>query len=195
MSERLLGPIVLLQVQRTPVKVPGGQYDPRPLLPVAEAVVGPDGVVGWHEGAWVLDAHHAAHPARRGSAGRALSIGFTGHYRLMEERFEKVPLGIGGENLVVEAPGRFHVKDLLGTVLVRTSAGDLTLAGAKVAAPCLHFTSFLLGLDQVAERAEVAEHLEFLGDGMRGFVLGASPGSAPVVIHPGDEVWVRPSTP
>ena len=139
----------------------------------------------------MLDAHHAAHPARRGGAGRALSIGFTGHYRLMAERFGSVPVGIGGENLIVEAPGRLYLKDLLGTVLVRTAAGDLALAGAKVAAPCLPFTSFLLGLDRVAERPEVAEPLEFLGDGMRGFVLGAPPGSAPVVIRPGDEVWVR----
>jgi len=190
-SERLLGPIVLLQLQRTPVKVPGGQYDPRPLLPVAEALAGPEGLVGFHDGAWALDAHHASHPARRGGAGRAISIGFTGHYRLMAERFGKVPLGIGGENLVVEAPGRFYLKDLLGTVVVRGAAGDLALVGAKPAAPCLHFTSFLLGLDRVADRVEVAEPLEFLGDGMRGYVLGASPGSAPVVIRPGDEVWVR----
>nr|MCU0281406.1 hypothetical protein [Acidimicrobiia bacterium] len=148
-------------------------------------------VVGFHGGAWVLDAHHAAHPARRGGAGRALSIGFTGHYGLMAERFGSVPLGIGGENIVVEALGRLFVKDLLGTVVVRAAAGDLTLMGAKVAAPCLPFTSFLLGLDRVAERPEVAEPLEFLGDGMRGFVLGARPGSAPVIIRPGDEVWVR----
>ncbi len=120
MSERRLGPIVLLQVQRTPLKVPGGPYDPRPLLPVSEAAVGPEGMAGFHDGAWVLDAHHAAHPARRGGAGRALSIGFTGHYRLMAERFGSVPVGIGGENLIVEAPGRLYVKDLLGTVLVRT---------------------------------------------------------------------------
>jgi hypothetical protein len=109
----------------------------------------------------------------------------------MAERFGSVPVGIGGENLIVEAPGRLYVKDLLGTVLVRAAAGDLALAGAKVAAPCLPFTSFLLGLDRVAERPEVAEPLEFLSDGMRGFVLGAPPGSAPVIVRPGDEVWVR----
>ena len=191
MSERLLGSIVLLQVQRTPVKMPGGRYDPRPLLPVAEALIGPDGMAGFHDGAWILDAHHAAHPARRGGAGRALSIGFTGHYRLMAERFGSVPVGIGGENLIVEASGRLYLKDLLGTVVVRAAGGDLALEGAKVAAPCPHFTSFLLGLDRVAERSEVAEPLEFLGDGMRGYVLGAAPGSAPVIIRPGDEVWVR----
>lgn len=191
MSERRLGPIVLLQVQRTPLKVPGGPYDPWPLLAVGEAAIGPEGMAGFHDGAWVLDAHHAAHPARRGGAGRAVSIGFTGHYRLMAERFGSVPVGIGGENLIVEAPGRLYLRDLLGTVLVRTAAGNLALEGAKVAAPCLPFTSFLLGLDRVAERPAVAEPLEFLSDGMRGFVLGAPPGSAPVIIRPGDEVWVR----
>lgn len=192
MSDRLLGPIVLLQVQRRPVKAPGGGYDPTVLLPVREAWVGPDGVAGLHEGAWVLDAHHAAHPARRGGAGRAVSLGFSGHYRLMEERFGAAPLGVGGENIVVAAERRIYPKDLLGTVVIRGGEGDLALSGAQVAAPCLHFTSFLLGLDRVAERSEIAEDLEFLGEGLRGFVLGAEPGSRPVVIRPGDEVWLRP---
>ncbi len=192
MTERLLGPIVLLQVQRSPVKVPGGRYNPAALLPVDEAAVGSDGVVGLHEGAWVLDAHHAAHPARRGGAGRAVSLGFTGHYRLMEERFGAAPQGVGGENLLVAHEGRIYVKDLLGTVFVRGAGGELALTGAQVAAPCLHFTSFLLGLDRVAERGEIAEYLEFLAGGLRGFVLGAAPGTTPVVIRPGDEVWVRP---
>jgi hypothetical protein len=192
MSGRLLGPIVLLQVQRRPVKAPGGGYDPLALLPVPEVWVGPEGVAGLHEGAWVLDAHHAAHPARRGGAGRAVSLGFSGHYRMMEERFGAAPLGVGGENLVVAAEGRIFRRDLLGTVVVRGAEGDLALTGAQVAAPCLHFTSFLLGLDRVAERAEIAEDLEFLGEGLRGFVLGAEPGSTPVMVRPGDEVWVRP---
>ena len=142
-------------------------------------------------GPGVLDAHHAAHPARLGGAGRQLSIGFTGHTGSPGSASDRCRWGIGGENIIVEAPGRLYLKDLLGTVLVRAAGGDLALAGAKVAAPCLPFTSFLLGLDRVAERPEVAEPLEFLGDGMRGFVLGAPPGSAPVVIRPGDEVWVR----
>jgi hypothetical protein len=192
MSDRLLGPIVLLQVQRRPVKAPGGLYDPAVLLPVPEAWVGPEGVAGLHDGAWVLDAHHAAHPARRGGAGRAVSLGFTGHYRLMEERFGAAPLGVGGENLVVAAEGRIFREDLLGTVIIRGAEGELALAGAQVAAPCRHFTSFLLGLDRVAERSEIAEDLEFLGEGLRGFVLGAEPDASPVIIRPGDEVWVRP---
>lgn len=192
MSERLLGPIVLLQVQRRPVKAPGGTYDPGAILPVTEAWLGPDGMVGYHDGAWVLDSHHSAHPARRGGAGRALSIGFTGHYALMEARFGRVVPGIGGENIVVAADGRLHAEDLTGTVVIRTTEGELALGGVKVAAPCLHFTSFLLGLPRVADRGEVADDLDFLGEGMRGFVLGAEPGTTPLTVHPGDRVWVRP---
>ncbi|MFH1330508.1 MAG: hypothetical protein ABIJ48_07665 [Actinomycetota bacterium] len=194
MTGCLLGPIVLLQVQRLPAKAPEGRYRPAAILAVEEAWVGPQGLAGFHDGAWVLDAHHAAHPAGRGGGRRALSIGFTGHYRLMEARFGQVPLGIGGENIVVQAEGRVYLKDLLGTVVVRGTEGELPLAGARVAAPCLPFASFLLGLDRVAERAEVAEHLEFLGEGMRGFVLGGDPGAAPMLVRPGDEVWVRPAS-
>ena len=77
MSERLLGPIVLLQVQRTPLKAPGGLYDPRPLLAVGEAAVGPEGMAGFHEGAWVSTpttpptrpAGGAAGPSPSGSPG------------------------------------------------------------------------------------------------------------------------------
>jgi len=193
MKEILLGPIALLQVQRLPAKVPGGRYEPGVILAVEEAWVGPEGMAGFHGGAWVLDVHHAAHPARRGGPGRALSIGFTGHYRLMEQRFGTAPLGIGGENIVVQAEGRVYLKDLLGTVVIWGAEGELALTGAKVAAPCLPFTSFLLGLGRVAERSEVAEPLEFLGEGMRGFVLGAEPGTAPRLVRAGDEVWVRPA--
>lgn len=191
MSDRFLGPIRLLQVQRRPLKT--RRYDPCPLLAVTEAVVGPEGMAALHEGAWVLDVHHAANPAGRGSPGRALSIGSTGHYRLMEARFGEVPLGVGGENILVQADGRLYLRDLLGEVLLRGAEGEVPLTGARVAAPCLPFTSFLLGLDRVAERPEVAADLEFLGEGMRGFVLGAKPGTAPMLVRTGDEVWVRPA--
>jgi hypothetical protein len=189
-SERLLGPIVLLQVQRQPLKG-SGRFDPGPILAVEEAWVGPLGLAGRHGGAWVLDAHHAAHPAGRGGGGRPLSIGFTGHYRLMGERFGRVPLGIGGENLVVAAEGRLRLEDLAGEVVVRGADGDLVFGGARVAAPSLQFTSFLLGLDRVADRAEVADELVFLGEGMRGFVLGAAPGAMPRLVRLGDQVWVH----
>lgn len=193
MTERFLGPISLLQVQRLPLKAAGGRYDPGPLLRVEGAVVGPEGMVGHHEGAWVLDAHHAAHPARRGGAGRAVSVGFTGHYRLMEARFGMMPPGAGGENIVVDAADRFYLKDLRGTVVIRGASGEVELTGAGVAAPCLPFTSFLLGLDRVAERSEVGEDLEFLGEGMRGFVFGVAPGTPAVEIRPGDGVWLHPA--
>jgi hypothetical protein len=191
-SQRLLGAVVLLQVQRQPLKGSGG-FDPGPILAVEEAWVGPLGLAGRHDGAWVLDAHHAAHPAGRGGGGRPLSMGFAGHYRLMGERFGRVLLGVGGENLVVAAEGRIRLEDLAGEVVVGGADGELVLGGARVAAPCLQFTSFLLGLDRVAERAEVEDEMAFLGEGMRGFVLGAAPATTPQLVRLGDHVWVRPT--
>ena len=52
----ILGPIVRIQIQRTPLKTPGVGYDPRPIVAVEEAVIGPPGLVGRHEGSWILDA-------------------------------------------------------------------------------------------------------------------------------------------
>jgi hypothetical protein len=73
---RLLGPIVRLQVQRDPLKVKGVAYDPAGILAVDEAAIGPQGIVGRHDGTWVLDTHHAAHPRSQAGGRRALSIGF-----------------------------------------------------------------------------------------------------------------------
>src|SRR3989304_6150768 len=106
MPERLIGAIVRLQVQRDPLKERGVGYDPTGILAVEEAAIGPLGIVGRHEGTWVLDTHHAAHPRSQAGGRRALSIGFTGHYDRMAKRFGVAPLGCAGENLIVEIPNR-----------------------------------------------------------------------------------------
>ncbi|MFV1971345.1 MAG: hypothetical protein ACC683_10130, partial [Acidimicrobiia bacterium] len=98
----LVGEIVRLQIQRVPVKVRGEGYLPDKILPVARASVDAWGMLGWHDGAWVVDAHNKAHPSQRGGGRRPLSIGFTGHYSAMAERFGEAPLGIAGENIIVE---------------------------------------------------------------------------------------------
>ena len=88
------GPIVRLQVQKIPIKRRGEGYAPEGLLIVDRAAVDAWGMVGWHGDAWVVDAHHTAHPSRRGGGRRQLSIGFTGHYSEMERRFGNAPIGI-----------------------------------------------------------------------------------------------------
>jgi hypothetical protein len=191
MTERRLGRIVRLQIQRSIIKHKGICYDPAGLATVEEAEIGPQGITGLLDGARVMDVHHADHPSGRGGGHRMLSIGFTGHYGLMDDRFGDVPVGIAGENLITDCPGRLFEDDLEGTVVIRAAAGEIELRGARVAAPCREFASFLLGRAALADREEIAGELAFLGDGLRGFILDGSALAWPMPVCLGDEVVLR----
>ncbi|MCB2223380.1 MAG: hypothetical protein KQH83_04305 [Actinobacteria bacterium] len=192
MSERRLGTIARLQIQRSAIKHKGVGYDPAPLLAVEEAAIGPHGISGLADGAHVLDVHHAAHPSGRGGGHRTLSMGFTGHYDRIRGRFgEGFPVGVGGENVVVDHEGRLFAGDLSGWVVIRTAGGEIPLTGARVAAPCREFTSYLLGGTGVRDREEIAADLEFLSEGMRGFLLDPGALARPMPVRVGDEVLLR----
>jgi hypothetical protein len=190
-----LGPVVSIQVQRSALKQDGIGYDPAPLLRVEEAAIGPHGLIGFHDGGWVLDVHGDLHPKARGGGRRALSIGFTSHYDLMEQRFGGVPVGIAGENLVVASGRRILTGDLAGGLVVETTRGPIEFPAARPAAPCREFTSYLVGRDDVAPRGEIAADLEFLEGGMRGFLLPVDHLRGWHRLRVGDEVWARPPTP
>jgi MOSC domain-containing protein YiiM len=191
MPERDLGTIVQLQVQRDPLKEKGVSYDPSAILTIDEASVDLQGMLGRHGGTWVVDSHHSAHPRARGGGRRALSIGFTGHYDLMAERFGSADLGCAGENIIVDTAGRTTEGDLDGEVVVHTADGEVVLHNARVAAPCAEFTSWIKGLDTVVPKLEQADDIEFLEHGTRGFILDVSHLDRPVKIRVGDRVTVR----
>ena len=184
-----IGPIVRLQVQLIPIKVKGEGYLPDKILPVDRAMVDAWGMVGYDDGKWVIDAHHKSHPSRRGGGRRPLSIGFTGHYARMEERFGSAPVGVAGENFVVDG-GALALEQLGEGVVVETSDGTLLpLERPRVAAPCVEFTSFMLGLDEVAPLKEIEEPLADLHDGRRGFIVAADHNPNPVEVSVGDMVY------
>jgi hypothetical protein len=62
------------------------------------------------------------------------------------------------------------------------------LVGPRVAAPCLEFTSYLLGLPERASRDNVSGELEFLDGGTRGFLLDVGRVREPLRVAVGDEV-------
>lgn len=190
-----IGPIVRLQVQTVPIKVKGVGYIPDRILAVDSAAVDAWGMIGRHNDPtsgdlWVVDAHHKSHPASRAGGRRPLSIGFTGHYRLMAERFGNAPIGIAGENIVVDgAP--LSLAELGDGLVVETASGDLlALDRPRVAAPCVEFTSFMLGLDEVAPLADIEGPLADLHDGRRGFIVAADHAPTPVEISVGDKVYL-----
>lgn len=177
---RVLGPLVRLQIQRSPLKTgekPDRRYSPAPILQHDRLWVTPDGVLGEApDGSWLVDVHHRAHPATRNPDGASpVSVGFTGHYHRMGARFgDRITIGCAGENLIVEAAGRFSLDDLRsGLAVVAPDGGErLRLAVREVARPCRPFTGWVLGTR--VEPEVLKQHLQFLDDGMRGFYCSAT---------------------
>jgi hypothetical protein len=191
MPERDLGAIVRLQIQREPLKVKGVSYDPVGILAVEEASLDSNGMLGRHQEAWVVDAHHADHPQARGRGNRALSIGFAGHYDAMAERFGAAELGCAGENLILDTVGRVMATDLEGEIIIHTADGEISLISAGVAAPCAEFTSWIKRLDTVVPKLDQVDDVAFLDGGTRGFILDVTRLDKPVTIRVGDRVSVR----
>ncbi len=187
MSE-LLGRIIRLQIQAEPLKATG-RYDPNHLVEVDRALIGEAGMLVWDGTGWIVDAHHRSHPRARGGGNRALSIGFTGHYEAMAERFGSVPVGIAGENIIVDGPA-VRMADIAGGLVIRKPDGDgIELAAPRPAAPCLPFTSFLLGSDEVLQREVIDDELAFLSNGTRGFLVSCGHSDRYVEIEVGDAVF------
>ncbi len=189
MSE-LIGRIVRLQIQVEPVKGTG-RYDPSRITAGESASISAAGMLLWNGAGWIVDAHHRAHPRARGGGNRPLSIGFTGHYAAMASRFADVPVGIAGENIIVDGPA-VRMGDIAKGLIVRRSNGmEVPLDGPRPAAPCLPFTSFLTGSDTVLPRERLTDELAFLSDGTRGFLVGMDPSLGHVAIAVGDEIRRR----
>ncbi|MGI9585615.1 MAG: hypothetical protein ACR2N7_08505 [Acidimicrobiia bacterium] len=185
-----IGEIVRLQVQKIPIKAKQVGYMPEHILPVDRAAVDAWGMVGWDDTQWVLDAHHKAHPASRAGGKRPLSVGFVGHYEGMQGRFGKAPLGIAGENIIIDGPAA-TLDDLGEGLIVETQSGEaVLLERPRVAAPCVEFTSFMLGLDYVAPLEEIEAPLADLHDGVRGFIVAADHTPRAVEVNVGDVAYL-----
>jgi len=187
----LLGTVARLQVHTAAVKA-NEVYDPAPLVAVDEASFDAGGMIGWDGVAWLLDNHHRSYPRGGSGAARAVSVGFSSHYSAMRKRFgATVVPGVAGENIIVETTEAVTLDRLGPGLEVRTPGGaTLPLMGPQVAAPCREFTSYLLELPQRGTREDLAEDLAFLGEGMRGFVVGTATMKAPVVVTTGDPVYL-----
>ena len=193
---RLIGTIVRLQVQESSLKVGDKprRYDPAPIQSVPALSVSADGVVGFAEnGETILDVHHFDHPTSKNRGGEnGISLGFTGHYREMRQRFgQHLADGIAGENILIEADRQFQVEELAAGVVVEGTAGRrLELRPVIVAAPCVEFSRYALQFpDGDRPDATVTEALRFLDAGMRGFYAGYD--SEPVVIEVGAQVFLN----
>ncbi|NND03460.1 MAG: hypothetical protein HKN91_11795 [Acidimicrobiia bacterium] len=190
----LLGPIVRLQIQKEPLIVgvrPERVYRLDPLVSVEAMTLAPDGAVVRTESGWVVDRHHAAHPANsRPNPDRVLSFGFTSHYTAMADHFGEAALGDAGENIIVDTDRTVSLDDMSGGIVIKRPDRTIEVKGAAVAEPCVPFTRFRLG-DPAAPLEAVKPHREFLRRGMRGFVMGLTNLDGAVEVELGDEVYLR----
>jgi hypothetical protein len=192
---RLIGTIVRLQVQESSLKVGDKprRYDPAPIRPVPAISLSSAGVVGLVEnGETILDVHHRDHPASKNRGGEnGISLGFTGHYREMRQRFgQHLTDGSAGENILIEADRQFQVEVLAAGVVVEdTAERQLELRPVIVAAPCVEFSRYALTFpDDARPDATVTEALRFLDAGMRGFY--ATYEGEPAMIEVGARVFL-----
>jgi hypothetical protein len=193
---RLIGTIVRLQIQESSLKVGDKprRYDPAPIRSVPAISLSDAGVVGLAEnGETIVDVHHRDHPASKNRGGEnGISLGFTGHYRAMRQRFgQHLTDGIAGENVLIAADRQIQVEALAAGVIVEDAAGrQLELRPVIVAAPCVEFSRYALKFPHGARPdATVTEALRFLDAGMRGFY--ATYEGEPAVVEVGARVFLN----
>lgn len=190
-----IGHVTRLQVQVAHLKrgeQPRRWYDPAPITEVVALRLDDGGVTGvGADGTIHHDVHHRDHPISRSRGDNGVSVGFTGHYSAMRERFgDHLPDGIAGENILVAWDGVFTPESLGDTLLVETAGGIVRIGRVIVAAPCVEFTRFCLRWPRdVRPDRTVTEALQFLDEGLRGFYAAFDPASAASEIRGGDVVY------
>lgn len=172
----VIGVVGRLQVQRSRLK-PGPAttrvYDPAPLCEVEALEVGPRGCRGLVDGEWVLDVHHADHPdSRNVQLVNGLSLLPRSHYARMADRYgDHLVVGVAGESVLLDTDGDLTVDDLAGELVLETADGVVEVGDAMVAAPCVEFSRFALGIAPGPVGDDVKEALVVLDDGTRGFYV------------------------
>ena len=184
-----VGQVVKLQIQRRPLR-DGEDYRLGPLAEVSTLRLTPDGPIGFDGVSWIVDRHHRYHPrATTYRPGRALSIGFTSHYENIWKRFTPIPLGAGGENLIVSSNELVSEVELDGGIRIGTPQASILISDAKAAEPCVPFTRLVTGRPEASAR-ELAEDRERLRHGIRGFVMPVD-GIDLFDVTPGTPVAIR----
>ena len=194
----LIGRIARLQVQRSNLKQgerPRRWFDPAPLQAVAALALGGTGVVGvTDDQQHIVDVHNMEHPQSKWSGRNGLSIGFTSHYERMRARFgNSIPMGIAGENVIVDTARDFRAGDLPSALVIATAEGLVRLEAVSPIEPCVEFSRYALGRRGVPEYGlttpdpVVTETLAFLRHGTRGYLLSYLDG--PTTVCLGDALY------
>ncbi len=188
-----LGPVVLLQIQKSVMKVgekPNRVYDPQALRSVPALTLTVEGALYRAGAEIVLDVHHRQHPeSRQTETGEnAISVGFTSHYEAIRRHFDHpAPLGCGGENVLVDIDHEVRPDQVVRGLVIRRADGLLVpLTGLKVAAPCRPFAGYLFGRMVSSEALKAG--MAFLDNGRRGYYASLDQPAA-ATVEVGDHVY------
>lgn len=193
---QLLGTVVRLQVQLDSIKTgarPLQTYTPyENLTAVPMLRLTADGVEGVDAAGKTLpDVHNRTHPHSKYRGDNGISIGFTGHYAAMRDRYdEHLTDGIAGENMLVVHDGIVPLDVLAAGVIIEGDDRRIEIGPWDIAHPCAPFSKFCLGRpgDSKPDRV-VTETLQFLENGMRGFLAIYGDDLGVAEIRVGDRVW------
>ncbi|MGH2551382.1 MAG: MOSC domain-containing protein [Thermomicrobiales bacterium] len=166
------------------------RYDPSNIIAVDELRFTPDGVEAGSTDAPVIDVHHRAHEHSRNRGDNGISIGFTGHYDIMQAKFgERITFGVAGENIIIDNPNRIMESELATGISIETAEGAALIDGIFVAAPCVEFSRYALDFPQ-DDRPDrtVTDTIAFLHEGVRGYYAGVTQS---FTLRIGDRVFIR----
>jgi len=184
-----VGEIAMLQVQRVKL-VRDKQYYPEHIAECDRLRLTPDGVYGLAGGAWILDKHHRHYPdSIRWNENRAISVGFTSHYREMWDLFRETPMGAAGENIIVVADERVLPEQIVGGVRVEAESTVFELSSPAIAEPCVGFTRYMTERRN-AGPSEIDPERQKLRNGLRGYAMGLQ-GLDYVELAVGDKLSIR----
>jgi hypothetical protein len=203
-SWREIGPIVLLQLQVKSMKSQRADgrkvYQPdEALWLVEQAEITSNGLTAMQNGTLVYDKHHINHPTTRHRGTNPVSIGFSSHYVRLAERFgPHLPLGIAGENIIVQVDYLLTVEDLEKSLAIRHQDGKMThLIDLYAMPPCEPFARYCLNIDAgevtPSDAPTMKQSLVFLSEGMRGFA-GKPTNITPHTLCIGDVLMVAMPT-
>ena len=172
-----IGRVKFVQVQRDSLKQgdrPNQRYLPAPLQVVERLRFTEGGFVGITDsGEEIVDVHHADHPNNHHRGHNAFSIGFTGNYGSMRDRFGlHLVDGIAGENIIVETSIPILGDDLGEQIAFQNpeSGKIIELHNPRSMAPCEPFSRFALNQETQPEAKVMKATLQFLDNGRRGYV-------------------------
>lgn len=193
---RRLGEIVRLQVQVESIKTgkkPHERYTPEDHLKSVQSIhLNADGVQGVTiKGSILPDVHNRSHPRSKYRGNNGVSIGFTGHYRAIRERFgDHMTDGIAAETMLIDCDGMISLQDIQGGVAIMGDDRKVTIGPWEVAHPCAPFSKYCLQFPEDAKPDKrITETLQFLENGMRGFLAVYPEDAESVEIHLGDTVY------